>query len=431
MQEKEYLKIIFPTTGKEMTFEWVVSDVVPQLNPLIEQYNQWFEKHSDSLSSEFAEIKEGIELWLKDKYKISPTAKAFTQWFIANRLGTTVYKVDFKLDKITKELLPDVKLHISFPNIDNTYTPAIIEKDLLEFCYWRQQQLEELHNKVVFSLQEKQSLSHIKKIKNTNSIGCLRIEEMDTKPKEDLPYYRICPDCKGDLLNHSEVIEEIEEEVQEYKKKIERYKRLNTTKLYIKHLETEAENWNQLTKKQEEQFKTLYHGSQNSLARRPLIKINIWERFSLICKEELESQESGIIKDFKKQESSKDTTEIISFDWQGMASEVDNIYDRLIEGRLIDKNTDKANFKKVFSGLPLNDISPINWTGQKNLLAYLIDKLNDEGKILEEHFWSIAEHCFSNVSNLSQMKFNYTSLNKSEKPRGFSKIDKVLKELIK
>ena len=65
-----------------------------------------------------------------------------------------------------------------------------------------------------------------------------------------------------------------------------------------------------------------------------------------------------------------------SFCWNGSMEELEKLYNSLVIENLISKETAIEDFNKVFTYEPISEINKINWTGQSNLLAYLIDGLN-------------------------------------------------------
>jgi hypothetical protein len=231
MKGQETLKILLPT-GQEV--ELLLNEATPQLTPILELYSKWFEKHYSTLAPEFLEVNEAITDYLKDKYKINPTVKAFAHWFISSRFGYFKSTLLFEFDKVTKKPLSIVKVKISFPNIENSYTPGILEKDLHEFCYWKQGQQEAIHKAVV---------SRQMQIKATSAA---ELDRHNISPKDggsvsgfnyDLPIYRICPCCQKDVLVHDEAaLNYIQSYIEQQKRENTLYKENSTLDRYIKYL---------------------------------------------------------------------------------------------------------------------------------------------------------------------------------------------------
>ncbi|SIR32577.1 hypothetical protein [Pontibacter lucknowensis] len=138
---------------KSLSIALEPSKVTPLLHPLFERYSIWFEQQSNVIAKEFEELKEGIVLWLQDRYRITPTVKAFTKWFVLKRLSATMIKLDFSVDEITGDLLPKIKLSFNFSNIEETYPPAVLKNDLVEFCHWEDQELNKIDQSINSSFQ--------------------------------------------------------------------------------------------------------------------------------------------------------------------------------------------------------------------------------------------------------------------------------------
>lgn len=119
-----------------------------------------------------------------------------------------------------------------------------------------------------------------------------------------------------------------------------------------------------------------------------------------------------------------------SFCWNGSMQELKHLYNSLISENLIPKETTIENFNEIFTYQPINKINKINWTGQSNLLAYLIDELDyiKQFKFSNEIF-SIARECFTNANNLSKLKHQYIENNKASKPKKYLIIDNILKTI--
>jgi hypothetical protein len=171
-------------------------------------------------------------------------------------------------------------------------------------------------------------------------------------------------------------------------------------------------------------YKRLGEGSTSTIIKAAYI------RHKEIFDEYITFVESELIENsIKNKEKHSHKKSKLSYVWQGDIKEVDILYDQLILKGFLSTSTDKENFKAIFEGIKLESIKPLQWLRNSNLLAYLIDKLNDNGKFPDNtNFWSIAEDCFKGVKNLKQQRINYQN-NKSEKPKGFSAIDNILKAI--
>ena len=118
-----------------------------------------------------------------------------------------------------------------------------------------------------------------------------------------------------------------------------------------------------------------------------------------------------------------------SFYWMGSFEELKKLHKGLISENLISNKTKIEDFNKVFTYEQISEINKINWTGQSNLLAYLIDKLIDNKRFkYDNEIFSIARKCFTNSNNLSKLKFQYLE-NKKGYPRNNDIIDSILKTI--
>lgn len=152
----------------------------------------------------------------------------------------------------------------------------------------------------------------------------------------------------------------------------------------------------------------------------------------------IDYEEEVILDEIKKQESyfiemynflqkvNANLTSKLSFNWLvNPKEELLKTFDYLKEKKLISPLTFKEDFIIIFSSNEINSIKPIEWIGQKNLLAYFIDELYEKKKIPSNtNLWSIAKRCFVNGSNLAQLKENYRS-NTSGKPKNYLLIDQL------
>ena len=109
--------------------------------------------------------------------------------------------------------------------------------------------------------------------------------------------------------------------------------------------------------------------------------------------------------------------------------ELEKLYNSLVIENLISKETAIEDFNKVFTYEPISEINKIKWTGQSNLLAYLIDGLNYNKQFkFSNEIFSIARECFTNSNNLSKLKFQYLGSKKGY-PRNNHIIDNILKTI--
>ncbi|MBC5774239.1 hypothetical protein H8S95_09210 [Pontibacter sp. KCTC 32443] len=123
-----------------------------------------------------------------------------------------------------------------------------------------------------------------------------------------------------------------------------------------------------------------------------------------------------------------------SYKWQNNPNEeLPKLHQNLLANGLINTNTTLDQFKAVFEAKPLNKIKPVDWVGDKNLLAYFVDYIYSNRLI---HFninqWSVAEFCFTNARNLAQSKDRYLSnknIKHPGKPKNYQILDEVLKGL--
>ncbi|WP_210466706.1 hypothetical protein [Rufibacter roseolus] len=149
MEDKISLELKNVETGAKLIVDIKSSDVAYKLQPLLVRYSQWFEEQVSKLKPEFEEIKEGINLWLVDNYRINPTTKDFANWFILNKVGSYEIVFEGTSNFKTGELYPEVKIHFKFPDLDKIETPSVLEKDLHSFCYWKQQKQEALNKEIL------------------------------------------------------------------------------------------------------------------------------------------------------------------------------------------------------------------------------------------------------------------------------------------
>lgn len=108
---------------------------------------------------------------------------------------------------------------------------------------------------------------------------------------------------------------------------------------------------------------------------------------------------------------------------------------KLIKGNLIDKNTAYVNFKEIFTGYSVNEISPLKWhDGNASELLYFITQLMELGFIPMERRlnYQRLKTCFvkyngaSFIENFKELK---QSLEISLSPEKKLFIDKILRKL--
>jgi hypothetical protein len=118
-----------------------------------------------------------------------------------------------------------------------------------------------------------------------------------------------------------------------------------------------------------------------------------------------------------------------SFFWNGNMEQLKKLHNELISANLISKDTKIEDFNKAFTYAPISVINKINWTGKRNLLAYLIDELNYSKQFkFSNQIFSIARECFTNSNNLAKLKFQYLG-SKTGSPTKNHIIDNILKTI--
>jgi len=109
--------------------------------------------------------------------------------------------------------------------------------------------------------------------------------------------------------------------------------------------------------------------------------------------------------------------------------QIESLFNQLINGNYIDKNTNENHFKAIFKNENLpNDFIPIKKTKSCTvvLLAYFVSELFQKNN--PNDYWYIAENCFD-VKNLKQSLNNAYQFNPDRKPRRYKSIDTILKNL--
>jgi len=101
---------------------------------------------------------------------------------------------------------------------------------------------------------------------------------------------------------------------------------------------------------------------------------------------------------------------------------LNDFYNALKERKLIQATT-LANFRNVFLGKDVKD--PIIWSGSTAQLKYIIAKLHNELKKLEDKkkkLWATVSYCFKMPGGVS---FTNASIRKAKKPADTSMLDKI------
>ena len=106
-----------------------------------------------------------------------------------------------------------------------------------------------------------------------------------------------------------------------------------------------------------------------------------------------------------------------------------DLYERLIEGGYIKKETEKKLFVWLFGGdIEPQPFTPIKWEKNKTLLVYLIDELCYE-ETVSFNFWKNAQIIFEE-KHMAQTKYNYSQTKKTDaKPSGYKEIDSIISKI--
>ena len=106
-----------------------------------------------------------------------------------------------------------------------------------------------------------------------------------------------------------------------------------------------------------------------------------------------------------------------------------DLYERLIEGGYIKKETEKKLFVWLFGGdIEPQPFTPIKWEKNKTLLVYLIDNLCYE-EAVSFNFWKNAQMIFEE-KHMAQTKYNYSQTKKTDaKPSGYNEIDSIISNI--
>ncbi|WP_236979926.1 hypothetical protein [Membranihabitans maritimus] len=137
----------------------------------------------------------------------------------------------------------------------------------------------------------------------------------------------------------------------------------------------------------------------------------------------------------KNKKIAKGATE--TFKWKGNPKkELPELYEKMIQGELISKETEFDQFESIFMGMvETKTFKPLEWTDEPVLLAYFIDTLVTKGKITKKRRWVITSFCFkdinsSTIRNHSRNYKNNNNPNHQGKPKDYLKIDSLFnKEL--
>lgn len=111
-------------------------------------------------------------------------------------------------------------------------------------------------------------------------------------------------------------------------------------------------------------------------------------------------------------------------------SQIETMYQKLLDGGFIDSLTDKEEFLWSF-GIAIKgfDSSNIVWKKSQSLAVYFIDTLFTFGFLINyEKVWAIGGRIFG-MKNMAQTKQNYISNNSSGKPKGYESIDEIINSL--
>jgi len=101
---------------------------------------------------------------------------------------------------------------------------------------------------------------------------------------------------------------------------------------------------------------------------------------------------------------------------------------RLVENRLIHKNTKLGAFRKIFSGEVIE--KRVIWTGNRSELYYMVKRLYVDLKLVEDlkqQQWAVTVKCFVDADG---NPYNRTSFKSLHPPATSNKIDSALKILL-
>lgn len=123
----------------------------------------------------------------------------------------------------------------------------------------------------------------------------------------------------------------------------------------------------------------------------------------------------------------------VSYQWQGNAEiELPKLHKWLIKAEMIDGQTDLKDFTATFTGQPTNNIKPIKWIAQVNLLAYFL-----WSEFKGKNWASITEKGKLFIKDGNQITANTLSSSKAQcmgfekPPMGSKKIDEILSAIKK
>jgi hypothetical protein len=149
--------------------------------------------------------------------------------------------------------------------------------------------------------------------------------------------------------------------------------------------------------------------------------------------------DSGLTFGFKEMQPYNPEEKGKSFTWTGNHAQKEALCEALRVAGYIDQGTTKEAFTAIFAG-ELKQCEPIRWHGSNRLLAYLFSQMNSGNKplILSREWQSIIENyrLFKNktgknltAGDLSTALSNINDEHSGGEPKGFEKIDAILKNI--
>ena len=161
--------------------------------------------------------------------------------------------------------------------------------------------------------------------------------------------------------------------------------------------------------------------------KKELIKTKDFDNIIEALDKAISQSKNELIKESKKEDSSRNHK---SFKYINIATGSSNLTDlmnRLKEKNLIADETALATFRKVFSGGSID--KPIVWTGNLSELSYLVKKLHNELKLVEDlkqEQWAVTINCFVDAKG---ELFDRNKLRWQKEPATSKIIDSLLKTL--
>lgn len=104
-------------------------------------YDKWFKENAQLITPQFIEIRNEIGTWLDKNYSINPQQYGFIPWFIHVRLNKRLW-VHWKAEKLDESGRMRVDLNIDYSDLIQEFSTTVIDKDLHEYCKYRQEQQE-------------------------------------------------------------------------------------------------------------------------------------------------------------------------------------------------------------------------------------------------------------------------------------------------